>query len=70
MVTLAAFLGLQGVLLKIIGEGGTIPVRDSTLLAIKRCPFRSGHTGRPGTPGRVRGQTAHTRQNGLSAGSA
>jgi D-xylose transport system permease protein len=34
VVTLAAFLGLQGVLLRIIGEGGTIPVRDSTLLAI------------------------------------
>ena len=25
VVTLAAFLGLQGVLLKLIGEGGTIP---------------------------------------------
>jgi D-xylose transport system permease protein len=34
VVTLAAFLALQGVLLKIIGEGGTIAVRDSTLLAI------------------------------------
>jgi D-xylose transport system permease protein len=34
VVTLAAFLGLQGVLLKLIGEGGTIAVRDSTLLAI------------------------------------
>jgi D-xylose transport system permease protein len=33
VVTLAAFLGLQGVLLQIIGEGGTIPIRDSTLLA-------------------------------------
>ncbi|MBC7374370.1 MAG: ABC transporter permease [Frankiales bacterium] len=34
VVTLAAFLGLQGVLLKLIGEGGTIPVRDSTVLAL------------------------------------
>ena len=34
VVTLAAFLGLQGVLLKLIGEGGTIPIRDETLLAI------------------------------------
>lgn len=34
VVTLAAFLGLQGVLLKIIGEGGTIPVRDETLLQL------------------------------------
>jgi D-xylose transport system permease protein len=34
VVTLAAFLGLQGVLLKLIGEGGTIPIRDSKLLAI------------------------------------
>ncbi|HEV7707264.1 MAG TPA: ABC transporter permease [Asanoa sp.] len=34
VVTLAAFLGLQGVLLKLIGEGGTIAIRDDTLLAI------------------------------------
>ena len=34
VVTLAAFLGLQGVLLKLIGEGGTIPMRDETLLAL------------------------------------
>lgn len=34
VVTLAAFLGLQGVLLKLIGEGGTIPVRDTTLVAL------------------------------------
>ena len=34
VVTLAAFLGLQGVLLKVIGEGGTIAVRDETLLAL------------------------------------
>jgi D-xylose transport system permease protein len=34
VVTLAMFLGLQGVLLQLIGEGGTIPIRDSTLLAI------------------------------------
>jgi D-xylose transport system permease protein len=34
VVTLAAFLGLQGVLLRLIGEGGSIPVRDSRLVAI------------------------------------
>ncbi|HZB51043.1 MAG TPA: ABC transporter permease [Mycobacteriales bacterium] len=34
VVTLAAFLALQGVLLKIIGVGGTIPIRDSKILAI------------------------------------
>ena len=34
VVTLAAFLGLQGVLLYIIGEGGTIPIRDDVLLAV------------------------------------
>lgn len=34
VVTLAAFLGLQGVLLKLIGEGGTISVRDETLLSL------------------------------------
>ena len=34
VVTLAAFLGLQGLLLVLIGEGGTIAYRDSTILAI------------------------------------
>lgn len=34
VVTLAGFLGLQGVMLYVIGEGGTIPVRDGTILAI------------------------------------
>ncbi len=34
VVTLAAFLGLQGAMLYIIGEGGTIPVRNETLLKI------------------------------------
>lgn len=34
VVTLAAFLGLQGVLLKLVGEGGTIPVRNDVLVAI------------------------------------
>jgi len=34
VVTLAAFLGLQGVLLLVIGTGGTIPVRDPTILRI------------------------------------
>ncbi len=34
VVTLAAFLGLQGVMLKLIGESGTIPLRDPTLLKV------------------------------------
>jgi D-xylose transport system permease protein len=34
VVTLAGFLGLQGVMLLVIGEGGTIAVRDDTILAI------------------------------------
>ena len=34
VVTLAAFLGLQGAVLILIGDGGTIPYRDSTVLAI------------------------------------
>jgi len=34
VVTLAAFLGLQGLLLQIIGEGGTIRIQSSTVLAI------------------------------------
>ena len=35
VVTLAMFLGLQGVLLKLIGEGGTVSIRESTeLIAI------------------------------------
>ena len=34
VVTLAAFLGLQGVMLLVIGSGGTIPVRDSAILRV------------------------------------
>jgi D-xylose transport system permease protein len=34
VVTLATFLGLQGVLLLIIGNGGTIPVSNNVILAI------------------------------------
>ena len=34
VVTLAWFLGLQGVLLLVIGEGGTIRVDDSVIVAI------------------------------------
>ena len=33
-MTLAAFLGLQGILLQIIGEGGTIRIQSDTVLAI------------------------------------
>jgi D-xylose transport system permease protein len=34
VVTLAAYLGLQGVMLEIIGEGGTIPFQNETIRAI------------------------------------
>ena len=46
VVTLAAFLGFQGLLLKIIGEGGTIPYRNSQILAImnKNLPIWLGWT--------------------------
>ncbi|NVI92322.1 ABC transporter permease [Actinomadura sp. BRA 177] len=34
VVTLAFFLGLQGITLRLIGEGGTVPVRDDVIVAI------------------------------------
>ena len=34
VVTLAFFLGLQGAMLLIIGEGGTIPIRDEAILSV------------------------------------
>ncbi len=44
VVTLAFFLGLQGVTLKLIGLGGTIPVRDEVLrgITIKSMPVLMG----------------------------
>jgi D-xylose transport system permease protein len=44
VVTLAFFLGLQGVTLKLIGLGGTIPVRDDFLrgITIKSMPVVTG----------------------------
>lgn len=44
VVTLAAFLGLQGVMLLIIGDGGTIPIQSDVLLAImnKNMPVWAG----------------------------
>jgi D-xylose transport system permease protein len=46
VVTLAAFLGLQGVMLILIGEGGTIAYRDPTILALmnKSLPVWLGWT--------------------------
>jgi D-xylose transport system permease protein len=35
VVTLAAFLAFQGTVLLIIGEGGNVPIRDDTVLAIE-----------------------------------
>jgi D-xylose transport system permease protein len=35
VVTLAAFLGFQGILLLLAGEGGTIPIADETILAVQ-----------------------------------
>ncbi|MEV4257818.1 ABC transporter permease [Spirillospora sp. NPDC049652] len=34
VVTLALFLGLQGITLKLIGKGGTVPVRDDVIVAL------------------------------------
>ncbi|MCO6009688.1 ABC transporter permease [Actinoallomurus purpureus] len=34
VVTLALFLGLQGIALKLIGEGGTVPVHDKVIYAL------------------------------------
>jgi len=34
VVTLAFFLGLQGITLKLIGQGGTVPVRDTVIVGI------------------------------------
>ena len=44
VVTLAFFLGLQGVLLKLIGLGGTVPVRDEVwrAITIKSMPVTLG----------------------------
>ena len=46
VVTLASFLGLQGLMLVLIGEGGTIAFRDQTILAImnKNLPIWLGWT--------------------------
>jgi D-xylose transport system permease protein len=46
VVTLAGFLGLQGVMLVLIGEGGTIAYRDENLLAVmnKNLPIWLGWT--------------------------
>src|SRR3954469_11738089 len=44
VVSLAYFLGLQGVILLIIGEGGTIPIRNDAILTImnKNMPVALG----------------------------
>ncbi|HEX2412402.1 MAG TPA: sugar ABC transporter permease [Solirubrobacteraceae bacterium] len=44
VVTLAFFLGLQGAMLLIIGEGGTIPIRDDAILSVmnKNMPVALG----------------------------
>jgi D-xylose transport system permease protein len=34
VVTLAFFLGIQGITLRLIGEGGTVPVRNDTIVGI------------------------------------
>jgi len=46
VVSLAYFLGLQGAMLLIIGEGGTIPIRNEQILAImnKNMPIWLGWT--------------------------
>ncbi|GAA2575237.1 ABC transporter permease [Actinomadura fulvescens] len=44
VVTLALFLGLQGITLRLIGEGGTVPVRDDVVVALanKNMPIWAG----------------------------
>lgn len=44
VVTLAFFLGLQGITLRLIGEGGTVPVRNETIIGIanKNVPVGAG----------------------------
>ncbi|WP_242614351.1 sugar ABC transporter permease [Actinomadura roseirufa] len=46
VVTLAFFLGLQGVTLRMIGDGGTVPVRDDVIVALanKNMPIWLGWT--------------------------
>ncbi|WP_433326466.1 sugar ABC transporter permease [Spirillospora sp. CA-294931] len=46
VVTLALFLGLQGITLRLIGEGGTVPVRDDVIVALssKNMPIALGWT--------------------------
>jgi D-xylose transport system permease protein len=46
VVTLAFFLGLQGIALKLIGEGGTVPVHDNVIIALanKNMPIWLGWT--------------------------
>ncbi|MDL4771512.1 MULTISPECIES: sugar ABC transporter permease [Thermomonosporaceae] len=46
VVTLALFLGLQGLTLRLIGDGGTVPVRDDVIVALanKNMPVWAGWT--------------------------
>ena len=43
VVTLAAFLAFQGVLLLLAGEGGTIPIADKTILAVENSNLTPNH---------------------------
>ena len=44
VVTLAFFLGLQGISLRLIGEGGTVPIRDDVIVALanRNIPLAAG----------------------------
>ncbi|HEY7483127.1 MAG TPA: ABC transporter permease [Streptosporangiaceae bacterium] len=44
VVTLAFFLGLQGISLRLIGEGGTVPINDDVIVALanKNIPLVAG----------------------------
>ena len=44
VVTLAFFLGLQGISLRLVGEGGTVPVNDEVIVALanKNLPLIAG----------------------------
>jgi len=72
VVTLATFLAFQGVLLLIIGEGGTIGIRDDTILAIQNdnLPVWSGWILAAVIAGGYAGLTLMRRRSRITAGLA
>ena len=72
VVTLAFFLGLQGAMLLIIGEGGTIPIRNDAILAImnKNMPVGARLAARAGRDRRLRGVVVSGRSGRRQQGRA